>query len=172
MTIEEFLRLFAAFRLSAFRLETRQQYVVDEEAELVRAFREGRPAPPSTEMDEWLGEIRANTEAGKRMYRVHILERPLTDYVRWELSSYPANIVAGEEILAADRDSHPDLAGLHEDFWLFDDRDLVALSYDDDGRWLGVDPRPASDLDRYRHMRDTALRHAVPLEEYLAHHLS
>jgi hypothetical protein len=172
MTTEEFLRLFSTFRVTAFRLETRQQYLVEAEADLLRAFREGRPAPPSPAMDEWLALIRANTGAGKRMYRVHVLEQPLTDYVRWELSTYSANIAAGEEIFTADRDSHPELAPLYEDFWLFDDRDLVVMSYEDDGRWLGVDLRPTSELDHYRQMRDAALRHGVPLAEYLASHAS
>jgi hypothetical protein len=54
MAIEEFLRLFSTFELSAFRLETRHQYLVNEEAELARAFQGGRPPPPSTETDEWL----------------------------------------------------------------------------------------------------------------------
>jgi uncharacterized protein DUF6879 len=172
MTTKEFIRLFSTFQSSAFRLETRQQYLVDEEADLVRAFKEGRPPPPSTAMDEWLALIRANTAVGKRMYRVHVLEEPLTDYVRWELSTYPVNAAAGEEILVADRDRHPDLDDLREDFWLFDDRDLVAMRYDDGGRWLEVDARPQSDLDRYRQMRDVALAHAVPLADYLIRHAS
>ncbi|MGH8897307.1 MAG: DUF6879 family protein [Egibacteraceae bacterium] len=165
MTTDEFIRLFSTFERSAFRLETRQQYLVDEEADLVRAFLEGRPPPASTAMDQWLALIRANTDAGKRMERVHILERPLTGYARWELSTYPDNAAAGEQIFIADRAG---LKDLHEDFWLFDDRDLVTLRYDEDGRWLGVDLRPESDLDRYRAMRDLALAEAVPLADYLA----
>jgi hypothetical protein len=172
MTTEEFIRLFSTFESSAFRLETRQQYLVDEEADLVRAFQEGRLAPPSTAMDEWLALIRANTAAGKRMYRVHVLEQPLTGYVRWELSTYPANVAAGEEIFIAERDRHPDLGNLREDFWLFDDRLVVAMRYDADGRWLGVDLGPESELDRYRRMRDLALAHAVPLAEHLTGHTS
>lgn len=165
MTTDEFIRLFSTFERSAFRLETRQQYLVDEEADLVRAFLAGRPPPPSTAMDQWLALIRANTNAGKRMERVHILERPLTGYVRWELSTYPDNAAAGEQIFIADRVG---LEDLREDFWLFDDRDLVTLRYDEDGRWLGVDLRPESELDRYRAMRDLALGQAVPLADYLA----
>lgn len=172
MTTEEFIQLFSTFESSAFRLETRQQYLVDEEADLVRAFQEGRPAPPSTAMEEWLALIRANTAAGKRMYRVHVLEEPLSEYVRWELSTYPANAAAGEQIFIADRDRHTDLGDLREDFWLFDDLDLVVMRYDDEGRWLGVALRPESDLDRYLQMREVALAHAVPLADYLTRHAS
>ncbi|MGH8910245.1 MAG: DUF6879 family protein [Egibacteraceae bacterium] len=165
MTIDEFIRLFSTFERSAFRLETRQQYLVDEEAELVRAFSEGRPPPPSAAMDQWLALIAANTAAGKRMYRVRIIETPLTGYVRWELSSYADNAAAGEEIFIADRAVLPDL---REDFWLFDDRDVVTLRYDDDGRWLGVERRPGSGLVHYRAMRDLALGETVPLPDYRA----
>jgi uncharacterized protein DUF6879 len=165
MTTDEFIRLFSTFERDAFRLETRQQYLVEEEADLVRAFAEGRPPPPSAAMEQWLALIAANTAAGKRMYRVHIVETPLTGCIRWELSSYVDNAAAGEEIFIADRAVLPDL---HEDFWLFDDRDVVALRYDDEGRWLGVERRPDSELVHYRVMRDRALGEAVPLADYRA----
>jgi hypothetical protein len=43
------------------------------------------------------------TRAGKRMYRVHVLSRPLTDYLRFELGwGFRRNMAAGEEFFILD----------------------------------------------------------------------
>jgi hypothetical protein len=68
MTTDEFVRLLSTFQRDAFRLETRQQYLVEEEADLVRAFAEEHPPPPSAAMEQWLAFIAMNTAAGKCMY--------------------------------------------------------------------------------------------------------
>lgn len=57
------------------------------------------------------------------------------------------------------------------DQWLrtiAEDQIVVRMCYDDDGRWLGAEHAPDTDLDDYRHRRDLALAHAVPLNDYLA----
>lgn len=103
---------------------------------------------------------------GYRWYRVHILDQPLSDYTRYELWGYQANQAAGEEIYLADRDAHADLQRLREDFWLIDDTIAVRMIYDDEGHFLR--PERAAEPDGYREMRETALRHAVSLDTYLA----
>lgn len=55
---------------------------------------------------------------------------------------------------------------LHEDFWLYDDEIGVRMFYDNEGHFLY--PELIDDLGPYREMRDTALRHAEPLTDYLA----
>jgi hypothetical protein len=55
---------------------------------------------------------------------------------------------------------------LHEDFWLYDDEIAVRMVYDDEGHFLY--PELIDDVQPYRDIRDTAVRHAEPLDEYLA----
>lgn len=169
MNVEEFGRLFTAFERSAFRLETLPQYLVEDEADEFADFQAGRPLPRRTpENDEWLRMIAEDTAAGKRWYRVHVVEQPLTAYLRYELACYPDSVAAGEEIWIAERDAHPELAALgHEDFWLFDDRIVVLMRYDEEGHWLGAEHAPAAQLDEYRRRRDLALEHAISLHDYL-----
>jgi hypothetical protein len=170
VNVEEFGRLFTAFERSAFRLETLEQYLVAEEADEFADFQAGRPLPHRTpENDEWLRMIAEDTAAGKRWYRVHVVEHPLTAYLRYELAGYPDSVAAGEEVYIADRDAHPELTALgREDFWLFDDRIVVLMRYDDEGRWLGAEHAPATQLDEYRRRHDLALEHAMPLDDYLS----
>ncbi|HEY6422002.1 MAG TPA: hypothetical protein VIY28_01875 [Pseudonocardiaceae bacterium] len=55
---------------------------------------------------------------------------------------------------------------LHEDLWIYDDEIAVRMIYDEEGHFLH--PEPANDIERYREMRDIAMRHAEPLNDYLA----
>ncbi|MGH8571998.1 MAG: DUF6879 family protein, partial [Gammaproteobacteria bacterium] len=45
MTLDEFDALFDRFEVSAFHLETHQDYAIEEEDKRLRAFREGLPRP-------------------------------------------------------------------------------------------------------------------------------
>ncbi|MGB8994090.1 MAG: DUF6879 family protein [Pseudonocardiaceae bacterium] len=167
MDVEDLIRLIDNVRRSAFRLETLPQYLVPQEAEEFASWTAGNPRTPRTpDTHEYLAELQRDVARGIRWYRVHVLDQPLTAYLRFELYGYLANQKAGEEIYVVDRNAHPDLAELHVDFWLYDDETAVHMVYDHEGRFLC--PARVEDLDRYREMRDTAMRHAEPLNDYLA----
>ena len=115
---------FDEFRVSAFRLETLRQYAVPAEDERIAAFREHRPLPErSVRTSPWLRRIADTTAAGKRWSRVHVVDEPLSEYVRFEMVTYRESAQAGEEIRIADRRADPALDALQTDFWLFDARD-------------------------------------------------
>lgn len=167
MDLEELDRIISHSSRSAFRLEALPQYLVPQEDEDFTAWRAGRPLPSRTpETSPWLAKIHESVARGYRWYRVHILDHPLSDYTRFELLGYQENQAAGEEIYLADRHAHSDLESLHEDFWLVDDEIAVRMIYDEEGHFLY--PERAQDPAPYREMRDTALRHAEPLDAYLA----
>jgi hypothetical protein len=113
-----------------------------------------------------MARLQRDTTNGFRWYRVHILDQPLTSYLRFELYSYLEGVAVGNEIYVADRDSHFELMELHEDFWLFDDKITVRMVYDNEGHFLR--PELVDDVKSYRQVRDTALHHAEPLTDYLA----
>ncbi|MGH3925415.1 MAG: DUF6879 family protein [Pseudonocardiaceae bacterium] len=169
MNLDELTRLFDAIRASVFRLETLDRYTVPSEAEALADFLAGRPRLPRTpENSPWVRRIADDVAAGRRVYRVHLISHPLSHYLRFELSGYAETAAVGQEAFIADRDAHPDLAELTEDFWLFDDATVAVMRYDDEGHFLGADLAPEELLDEYRRRRDLALAHAVPLDEYLA----
>lgn len=166
MNIEDLGRIVERSTRSAFRLETLAQYLVPQEAEEFDAWRLGQPMALQTpETSPWLEKIRTATASGYRWHRVHIIDFPLSDYVRYELWGYQANAAAGEEICIAERNAHPDLELLREDFWLIDDAAAVRMVYDRDGRFIR--PELVDDITPYRKARDTALRNSEPLSDFL-----
>lgn len=166
------IALYQGVTEEAFRLEARQRYNVPYEEPLVRAFLDGQPQPENELIANHFASVRALRAAGRRDYRVHIIELPLTPYLRYELSVYPGSIEAGEEIFIANRAWHPDLVALREDFALFDgDSDHAAVlwyHYNDDDELLArdhsVDP---TDIEVCRRHRDLAVAHAVPYAEFV-----
>lgn len=176
MTLDEFDALFDGFAVSAFHLETRQNYAIAEEDERLRAFREGLPRPErSVRTSPWLRRVAVTTAAGKRWGRVHVIEHPLSEYLRYQLIRYVESQAAGAEIRLADRGEHPELTALGPDAWLFDagtaQASGVLLHFDDAGHLLDIEAVHHSvgvaELER---QRQVALTHSVSLAEYLATH--
>lgn len=133
---DQFGRLFTEFTKSATRIETLPVYTVDEERENFDHYLAGRPLPPDRN-EEWTTNIRAAVTAGKYMGRVHIIDHELTPYLQFEIDWYYAvNGAAGEDIRFIYREDVPDL--VHTDTWIFDERTVVDLSYDTEGRLLYI----------------------------------
>lgn len=167
MDLDDLRRIGGAAKRSAFRLETLPQYLVPQEAERFAAWNAGIAPPRRTpENDEAMARLQAELERGLRRYRVHILDQPLTPYLRFELYLYLDSVAVGRETYVADRDAHPDLANLHEDFWMYDDETVVRMFYDEEGHFLY--PELAADIEPYRALHDVAMRHAEPLLDYMA----
>lgn len=151
--------------------ECRQAYAVPAEDPSARAFREGLPRPErSVRTSAWLRRIAVTTAQGKDWSRLRLIEWPLTEYTRHELLSYVESQAAGERILLVDR-AHVDYDG--PDYWLFDDGTEHAraglLHYSHAGemkrRELVTEAARTAELAA---VRDRALRHAVPLNTFLA----
>ena len=169
-----FPECFDEFRFSAFRLETLRQYAVPAEDERITAWRARRPLPErSVRTSPWLRRVADTTAAGKRWSRVHVVDEPLSEYVRFEMVTYRESALAGEVIRITDRRADPALQALDTDFWLFDtetNRPFAAiLHYDSAGCYTGAQVTDDDATVRAcRAARDLALRHSVPLGAYLA----
>lgn len=110
--------------------------------------------------------------AGKRDYRVHVLELPLTPYLYYELDAYRDNVETGEEIFIANRAWHRDLAELTEDFLLLDgDADhasVVRYRYNGNDELVArAHSEDPADVAICRRHRDLAVAHAVPYAEFI-----
>lgn len=169
MTYDDLQQALDGMRQEAFRLEVQQSYagVPDPSWD---AWQRGEPFPARTgEAEQWLADVAAQIAAGRRWYRVLIVDWPLNVYLRYEFAAFRVNMAAGEEIFVVDRDAHPGLADLRDDFWMVDERFVAVMRFDDDHRPLGPD-EPADPVASYVARRDLALRVALPLDTWLAEH--
>nr|WP_202551289.1 DUF6879 family protein [Streptomyces sp. SID8352] len=162
--------MFTAFDREAFRLETLDDYSRSGGVDAYRAFLDGGEQPESFRNAAWLTTVRNATGAGKRVYRVHLLARPLSGYLRFELSwGYRRNMTVGEEFFILDVTDQPNPIPSAPDFWLFDDHTAGVMSYSG-GKYLGSDIRDGKRAMEFRKYRDTALAHAVPFADWWAKH--
>jgi hypothetical protein len=161
----------AAVRSTAFRLECLQHYAGDEEE--LDEFRRGLPLRErSVRTSPYLRGLAEATIAGQQWSRIHVVEQPLSDYVRFELASYVGSAAAGEQVMIADRSASRDLDELRQDFWLLDEQlpGAVALMmhYTISGAFLGANATSDPDtLAWCRQARFLAASHAVPLNAYI-----
>jgi len=162
----EFQRLFTEVRSSWFRLETLQRYDARYEREDFAAFLRGDPI--TTMPGPWQAMIREHVDAGRNLARLHVIEEPLTDYIRYELAAYRLNSEAGEDIrlLPVPRGEWPEELPRH-DYWLFDDQRLWLMDYDQAGAF--VETRLVDDpiaIEQHRRWRDIALASSIRLSDY------
>nr|WP_243744899.1 DUF6879 family protein [Streptomyces hainanensis] len=101
---------------------------------------------------------------------MHVLSRPLTEYLRFELAFYAFSAKAGEDIRILDLTGRENPELPNQDFWMLDDN-VVEMRYDAEGRQIGRFLLAAPDLARYREWKRLAIEHSVPYGDYVAEHL-
>jgi hypothetical protein len=167
---EEFNQLFLDFRYTAFRLETLQVYDVFYEKDEFARFLDGAPRGEFPGIGGWIeGTVAKAVAAGKHLHRVHVVEEPLSDYVRFECAwAYEHTVEAGEDVrlLAVGKGEWPGELPRY-DYWLFDSSQLVAMLYEKDGTFRSAeivdDPEM---IVRANLWRDAALHRAVSYREF------
>lgn len=173
VTSPAFDALFAGFKHTAYRLETLQAYDVSYEIGSYRAFLAGQPMPRDSAKNAWVDMLSEAARAGKVVQRVHLVNEPLTDYLRYEMEwSYAPNVDFGEDvrILPSRRVPSMDIPRLAalKDYWLFDSSDLWVMEYDDEGRFLYIEQVSDSPTIVFRaYLRDAALHYAIPYADYM-----
>ena len=138
---------FASFRFSAYRLETLPAYSVPDEAERIQAWREGLPRPErSVRTSGYLREVASHVIAGLDRARIRIVDLPLSEYTRYEMSGTRRHSRRGSRsswpsARAATRRRCGDLSGA-SDLWLFDygqeGEQAVLMYYEEDGSFASA----------------------------------
>lgn len=175
ISMEEFDRLFSEFRQSAFRLETMNRYDVDIEMPVVEAYLRGEnPHPDETPLKDWFDNQAKSVAEGKTWTRVHTIAGEVTPYLKYELgwAYHWTEVCGGDMHILQEADPARHFRDLpYEDFWLFDDKTVVVMYYDDQTRFLGADKitDPVS-VDRYRRARDVALQLSTPFSRWRKEH--
>jgi hypothetical protein len=136
----EFWAQLAGYQKSAWRWEQQPAYDVTYEKDQWQAWLAGTPIPPTEnkELGEWMAQVRAQTDSGKTIGRVRVVDTPPTDYQQWMRWMDRWNREAGETVqhltrAAARVEGIIPAIGPH-DWWLFDDARLLVMHHDDQGR--------------------------------------
>lgn len=157
---------FDSFKQEAFRLETHPVYdMADEQDEIEQFLATGQLHIPDD--DQWLTRVRDFRITGRWVGRVHVISRPLTDYLRYEFAVYRYTVQAGEDVRILDITDRANPGLPAQDFWLFDETSVVRMDYDEHGRQLGRELLEDADPTPYVEWKRIALWHAQPFTEYV-----
>jgi hypothetical protein len=159
---------FEEFEHTAWRLESRRGYASDRAGEKYRRYLDTGEVPDDSHRP-WCVNVRAQTEQGKRIERVRIVDSPPTQEQLFLLAGAAINNAAGEDIRNLWR-TDADKVGLPaEDFWLFDSRRALVLHFDDTDGYLGAElVEDPERIVRFCQIRDAAWHHAIRREEFVA----
>lgn len=141
LDLDAVLDLFTKhYTREAFRLEVLRYYAVDSDGDEYRRYLAGEDPEPG--FKEQFTKVLAQEHAeGKRRRRVHVLETPLNDYLRYECEwGYVPNVAAGEEIKILDQTEmlFP-VEAVDDEFWLLDAEIAIVMRYGDAGEFLGAE---------------------------------
>ena len=163
---EEWSARFASFQREAWRLETLPEYRVPQEAEEIREFLAGERIDPHAYSNEYTDDLKRLRREGKSKGRVHVVTRPLSDYLRFEFMYYQPHVWAGEDIRIMDVTGRPNPLEGAQDFWLFDRSEVVLMNYEPDGTQISREVFEGDGTPFLEYQR-IALAESVPFEEYV-----
>lgn len=158
---------FNSFERDAFRLETLPVYKVESEREAYTRFLATGEAD-ILESDSWFEQLRHYRDTGRWIGRVHVITRPLTDYLRFEFAFQLHSVQVGEDIRILDLTDRPNPGLPEQDFWMFDESKVVRMEYEADGTQIGRELLEGVDPAPYVAWKRLALEHAEPLTEFYA----
>ncbi|GGL20931.1 hypothetical protein Sme01_23350 [Sphaerisporangium melleum] len=168
----EFNRFFAEFRFTAYRLESLQRYDVSYEKAEFDLFLNGRRRGEFPGIAQWIERtVRPARHSGRLLHRVHVVEEPLSDYVRFECAwAYAHTVPAGEDVRLIPVPSGEWPEGLpRHDYWLFDSSILVAMHYREDGTFEAAeivdDP---GEIVQANYWRDMAVYRSISFAVFAA----
>lgn len=165
---DTFGQLFATFKHTAWRLETRRGYASDRQDPDFQTYL-ATGSSPCDPNESWFVNIKAQTDAGKTVGRVRVADDPPTTEQRFLLDYARHNAAAGEDIRYLWRKDAHRSALPAEDFWIFDSRIVALLHFDDEDTLLDIEliTEPAQ-VVRYAVARDAAMHHALSYDRFAA----
>jgi hypothetical protein len=161
---------FETFERTAWRLESRHGYASDRQSAHWSRWKEGGGGDVSHDSSSaWRENIQRQTTAGKRFERIRVVDAPPTEGQLFLLARAPGNEAAGEDMRNMWRADAERLGLPALDFWLFDDRCVLVLHFDDADEYVGAelieDPARITEFIR---IRDAAWPHAIRRRDFAA----
>lgn len=150
-----------------FKVEVLQYYDEDDSSSLrewTKSNREKSIALAKKEFKPW-----AKGKEKVKKTRVHIVEKPLSPYLEWEIELYKLiNIpIVGEEVYLLDKKYTENVPAPEDDIMVFDTKRVIANHYDHKGYFLSADIYDEEDdISKFLELREMLLK--MPLEKVSA----
>jgi hypothetical protein len=155
------------------RIQTLTQYGVPSDQDFFVRYMDGRPGPTEQELLHWGNELAEDHAAGRVYRNIHVVNGPLTDYLRYQFEwAYSFNVRHGMDVRIVDVADIPSVAVLMRigDFWVLDHQHVVLCRYDEQGRPLGTVGVDASGKHGYIAAAEMAWALATPFTNWWAAH--
>ena len=166
-----FRNLWDGTEKEIFRLQLLNSYAVEDEAEQFKRYLRGQPIELSEEDKEWIKNIEKKRILGTKNINLIVIDLPLSDYLKFAISTgFYEQQKAGRETLMVERKDVSGLITGFQDYWMFDSKDVILMSYDNAGHFLGartLDPAH-KDISKYVRLRDELVKNAIPMAEFLS----
>lgn len=166
ITDDEFDELLTGFRHEAIHLETRDAYGTAVELPHMAKWAAGQ-SDDLEWLQGWCTTLREAVKAGKSVRRARIVSEPLSDYQRWSYSIAQPMVDAGEDIRWVPRKLVSTIAIPGNDFYLFDNRLAVFLTYTGNGLSAGMfTSRDPADVELCRSAFEAVWKLSIPHSDY------
>ncbi len=122
-----------------FKVEVLQDYSAEDKGESLDAWMSGDTVRSiellNAESHDWADDCQTKVTNGIKLTRIHVVDYPLSEYVRWEIEVYKnRNVPIGkEEVYLLDRKYIADLNLPAGDLMMFDQSIVVIGNYDETG---------------------------------------
>lgn len=142
LNVAQLMDVLGTAERDLFRWEALPAYEVAADGTDYRRYLDGAADPTWERKQPWLDTLRAEAQRGRARRRVRVIHDPITDYERYACEwGYALNAEAGEQIRVIDLAATglpPECDRVVGDFWLIDNRDVVAMHYAPDGQFEGA----------------------------------
>lgn len=130
-----------ALSIEWFKVEVLQDYHGEDKGPSLDAWLAGdkeksiKLLKSSVDSDLWLEKCKNKVSQGVKLIRIHVVEKPYTPYIEWELAAYEhRNIPYGKEnVYLVNKDEALNLNLPDGDLMIFDKKRAIVNSYTKDG---------------------------------------
>lgn len=166
--MDKFLDLLNKASKEVFRLETLDEYKVDEEVEEFERYRSGKYSFDKLKkiseggLSNYLQVIKNAKDRGVNIFRIHIVTVPLTKYLKFEIETgYYISENYGEKVFLINRNDLNKVNNLNEleisDYWMFDEKYVLPIKYDKEGRFIEFQGPITENIEKYIYTKNKLL---------------
>lgn len=164
--------LFKNYKNEVFRLQTLTEYNVDDEKDAFDKFKRDGMSPDVNVYADWNENIRTQTSAGKKFINTNlVLDSGPTQYQKFGFFFKQVQSECGIDYRFMNKSEFEKMTQKQNvtplDFWMFDEKIVFEMLYNENGNWLGN--REITDLDLIQKLitlKNEFIKNSYDFDEY------